>query len=306
MNFFDKEFYNLINEFKTKSIINLYTHSLQKFKSCSIGMQKSFEKFFNQFPYWGKLDIQSENYEFIYLKAKTFKKHHKDYVWLYETLSDFKSKRILYSILNNFYNFNFEDLKTVKDKLHYFDLDLLPSIKNMIIVDVGAYTGDTVLDCIKTYNENYKKFYCFEITPSVCNDLENNLKDYKNIIIKNKAVSDKIETLFLKENSHASGNQITNAGDLPLQSTTLDLEIKEKIDLIKMDIEGAEEKALLGSIEHIKKDKPILLISVYHNNKDLYKLPQIIKALNQGYKLYLRYYGGPYYATEIVLFAIPN
>ncbi len=70
-----------------------------------------------------------------------------------------------------------------------------------------------------------------------------------------------------------------------------------------MDIEGAEYKALEGCREHIKKDTPTLLISIYHGFNDLIKIPKLINSINKNYNFYLRYYGGNIFPTEIVLIA---
>ncbi len=304
MNYYDKQFFDLIENFKDKQFIQIYNHMFKKFQSFPLITQQSFEQFFKQFPYWGDLEIDCDNYEFLYLKAKTLKEHYKDYVWLYKNLADFKSQRVLYSILSNFYNFETTPLKEVTDKIHYFDLGLINDMEDKTFVDVGSYTGDTIKDLIKIYGENYKKIYCFEITPSTCKKLKENLSNLNNITIINKAVSEKQGYLYLEENKESSGNRVLESGEEKIESTTIDGEISEKIDYIKMDIEGAEQKALAGCKNHIKKDKPNLLISVYHNNEDLYKIPKQISAFCKDYKFYLRYYGGPLYATEIVLFAL--
>ena len=85
---------------------------------------------------------------------------------------------------------------------------------------------------------------------------------------------------------------------------TLDEDIGEKLTMIKADIEGFEQEALLGAINHIKNDHPKLLISVYHKNEDLWKIPKMIKEIDPAYKFYLRYHGGNVYPTEITLIAI--
>ena len=71
-----------------------------------------------------------------------------------------------------------------------------------------------------------------------------------------------------------------------------------------MDIEGSEYEALLGSKEHIKNDKPKLLISIYHGFDDVWRIIKLIDSFNSDYKYYLRYYGGPIFPTEITLIAI--
>lgn len=74
--------------------------------------------------------------------------------------------------------------------------------------------------------------------------------------------------------------------------------------MIKMDIEGFEYKALEGSKKHIKKTHPKLLISVYHNHDDIYRIPKLIENICSEYKFYLRFYGTNLFPTEIVLFGI--
>lgn len=84
-----------------------------------------------------------------------------DFVWLYENLADYKSKYILYAILNNYYNFDFISLGKVTNDTykHYFDLDILKLQQDEVFVDMGAYIGDTTLDFINSYGtDSYKKF----------------------------------------------------------------------------------------------------------------------------------------------------
>ena len=76
--------------------------------------------------------------------------------------------------------------------------------------------------------------------------------------------------------------------------------------MIKMDIEGSEKKALIGSKNHIMNETPKLLISVYHGHNDLVEIPRLIKEINHNYNFYLRYYGNHIFPTEIVLIAIPS
>ena len=73
-----------------------------------------------------------------------------------------------------------------------------------------------------------------------------------------------------------------------------------------MDIEGDEEKAIIGCKKHIIKDHPKLLISVYHKNEHFVSIAKLIDSFNPCYKYYLRNYGGKLYPTEIILYAIPK
>lgn len=307
MNKIDKNFNNLINEIKNKSLEEIFHHIKNNYLNINNELKDNIETFLNNFNYWGKLNRNEGIFEELYNRSLSLKENIDDYIWLYNKLEDYKSKKVLLAILNNWYNFDFNLLKEVKETNynHYFDLDIIKT-NNEVIADLGAYTGDTILDYFNNYGLNYKNIYCFEITDNTFEILKNNLNHYKNINFIKKAISDKKETLFLNENStSASANTLgTENTNIKVEATTLDEEIKEKITLIKMDIEGYEKKALLGSQNHIKNDHPKLLISVYHNHNDLWEIPMMVKNMDSSYKLYLRYYGGNIFPTEIVLLAI--
>ena len=308
-NYIDRLFFSLIDEIKGKDKDGIYFNMFLKFKMLPIATQLSIQQFFNQFQYWWKIEIEYDNYEMLRRKAKVFDEHIDELEELYKNLKDYKSKYILFSILNNFYNFDFEHLKNSIENIykHYFDLDLMPRLKDQVFVDVGAFIGDSVLDYIDSYGEHsYKKMYCYEISEINIEKMEKNLKDYPNISIIKKAVTDKKGKLCFDENIESSANKITENGRIIVNGVSLDDEILESIDIVKMDIEGGEYKAIEGMKEHIKKDSPILLISVYHNNTDLFEIPKLILKYNNNYDLHLRYYGGPIFATEIVLIAIPK
>jgi FkbM family methyltransferase len=74
-----------------------------------------------------------------------------------------------------------------------------------------------------------------------------------------------------------------------------------RIDFIKMDIEGAELEALKGSEGVLRRFKPKLAITVYHNFKDFWMIPQYLDRLGLGYRFYLRHF--TIHAEETVLFA---
>lgn len=76
----------------------------------------------------------------------------------------------------------------------------------------------------------------------------------------------------------------------------------KKIDIIKMDIEGAELEALKGAKDIIERQKPCLCLSVYHKKWDVLELPLYIKSLNPGYKFYMRHH--TFGIWDTVLYAI--
>ena len=308
MNIIDYKFNELVTTIKSLTLNELYYQIRSNFDKINENDKKSLMTFFNQFNYWGTLYMASNNYDEIEKKAQALKEHIDDFYWLYQNLSDYRSKKTLYAILNNWYCYDFDTLLQVEEKIYddYFDLDLVKCNNDEVIVDLGAYTGDTIMSYINNYgNDCYKKIYCYEITPQTFNVLKQNLKLLNNIEFKLKGVSDIKTTMNLvnNENSTSANTLIaTKNGDVAI--TTLDNDIKQPITLIKADIEGFEQKAIIGSQNHIINDHPKLLISVYHNNEDLWKIPKMIYELCTDYKFYLRYHGSNLYPTEITLIAI--
>ena len=109
---------------------------------------------------------------------------------------------------------------------------------------------------------------------------------------------------FCDNNGDGSSFVVENCNlDSPsLPASSVDLEIDEPVTFIKMDIEGAELRALHGAQLHIKEFKPKLAISVYHKMADLYEIPQFLHSIHPDYKFYLRHHGND--DTDTVLYAI--
>lgn len=308
MNIIDRQFNELVTSIKKLNEKELYYQIRKNFDKVPEEIKRNCMDFFNQFGYWGKLDIDNHNYEEIELKQEALFYHIDDFVWLYNHLQDYRSKKTLYAILNNWYCYDFDTTNITREYMYddYFDLDLIKCDNNEVIVDLGAYTGDTILSYLKNYGEDYyQKIYCYEVTPETFEILKNNLQEYDNIDFRLKAIGDCEGQVELVNNSvNTSANTIIDKSDGNIVMTTLDSDIDDKITLIKADIEGFEQKAILGARKHIINDHPRLLISVYHNNDDLWKIPQMIYELSNDYKFYLRYNSSPIYPTEITLIAI--
>ena len=309
MNFIDEKFFKIIEEFEVLPKEEIEKKMVLFYKFLPSNIKKSLENFFKSYNFWGTLDEVNEDFDIFKKKAQIFKEKREDFVWLYDSLKDYKSKAVLLSILNNYYNFDLNGLNLVADKIykHYFDLDLLPYCENEVFVDVGAYTGDTVLDYIASYGMSYNKIYCYEITESMVLYMKNNFSNLSNVEIRNLAVAERVGKLYLDANStSASANRVKEAGVDAVNAVSLDEDVKEKISMIKMDIEGGEISAIKGAKEHIKNDLHKLFISVYHSNDDIITIPKLIRSYTDKYDFYLRYYGGNLYATEIVLICLPK
>ncbi|NPA60305.1 MAG: FkbM family methyltransferase, partial [Epsilonproteobacteria bacterium] len=80
-------------------------------------------------------------------------------------------------------------------------------------------------------------------------------------------------------NEEKSFSTIYGKGTQSVEVDTIDNILKERVDYIKMDIEGAEQDAIDGAKQSIKKYKPILAICIYHKAEDWYKIPQVKNSI---------------------------
>ena len=307
LNWLDKKTKELISELKLFSEKEIYEHIREKLKMVPVDTQESISKFLDNFSFWGSFHPTENDFSTLERLSKFLKENSEKFEKMYQSLEDYRSKKIFYAILNNWYNYDFINLEQVMEKCfsHYFDLDIIPSCQEEVFVDLGAFNGDTVEDFIKIYGDNYKKIYAYEMTEQSMRELKERVKNYPRIIYEQKAVSDEVGMGSIKIHEiSTSSNQLELEEIGEIEVTSLDNDINEKITMIKMDIEGSELKALKGAENHIIKDKPKLLLSVYHGYEELLTLWEYLEKLNLSYHYYLRYYGGPIFPTEIVLFAI--
>ncbi len=84
--------------------------------------------------------------------------------------------------------------------------------------------------------------------------------------------------------------------------TKLDKLIKEKVDYIKFDVEGAELEVLKGARRTIIKNKPIMLVEnhLFHDARLETKCVKFVNSLNLGYK----WQSAPYHTISHTLFYI--
>jgi FkbM family methyltransferase len=74
-----------------------------------------------------------------------------------------------------------------------------------------------------------------------------------------------------------------------------------RVDYIKLDIEGAELKALQGAEQSLRRWRPTLAIALYHRLRDFVDIPEYLADLRLDYRLYLGHF--TIHAEETILFA---
>lgn len=307
INHYDREFlallYYLWDNKKERLVENMKTRLLQ-IKGVQQEAYDGFITYFKRFPLWGTIDPEEGDFQTLELRATVLKQKSYEFLWLYQRLEDYLSKYTLCAILKNWAILDCSDIAKVKSIFpDYYEPDLFSDNKGDVFVDVGAYNGDSILQYIHMYGTDYKRIYAYEISSRSCAELERNLSDYHDIIIRHKGVGAVGGVMYLNETEYTTANHLEEGktGGESVEVVSLDEDIEETVTFVKMDIEGAEQGAILGLQKIIKRDHPKLAICTYHGYDDIWKIPFMIDSICPQYKFYFRHYGGNLIPTEFVL-----
>lgn len=304
----DIEFYDLYKTILNMGYDSLYKQMVEnftKYYASETENANNLLRSYNRTLYWGALDYWAADYELIKNRAESLINNADSMLWMYLALEDYTSKEVMYHVLHNWVTFSHQTLHEMPRNQYaqYFDYDIIGGSGGDVFIDAGALFGDTV-DSFAANFSHYTKIYSYEITPSTFEKLKENMTKYKNVVCRHCGVANKEGTMFMNECEDIGGNRLGDKGNIEVPVVTLDGDVKEKIDFIKMDIEGGEYDALIGAREHIINEHPKLAIAAYHNNVDIFRLARLISELDSGYRFYYRYYGGTLYPNDYVLYAV--
>lgn len=239
-------------------------------------------RFFRKTPYYIKATLASRKLKDPILKEVTFI----DKYYLYQgRIGDYKIK------------FQGRDLKSPWLPLLRVQLRSLFLLdeykyklrKEPVILDAGSNIGTTIIYYMNQY-EN-PKIYGLEADPTLYNNyLSPNIKSFgfeKNVTLLNKTLWK--EECILKFNSTGLDNgSISNSGNIEVSAVSLDGLIEKigAIDLLKLDIEGAELEVLkaskkLGMIKNI-------YIEMEMNKDQNYEAEVLNILIGNGFKYYIR------------------
>lgn len=241
-----------------------------------------------------------------YYSADKFRENYYDgYEWAYNFFSDKWSREIITNRIRGYLGHC--ELPYVSYNEQYFEEGYMPLSDQEVFYDIGGFDGDTSETFSRCTNGKYRHIYFFEPDESNLLNAQKKLKDLTNITWINKAVwARETEVSFVSE---GGSSRCLLGGDNVIPAISIDSFRKEDEEthlsptFMKMDIEGAEQQALIGAVETISQYQPKLAVCVYHKPEDIYELPQTILKYG-NYKMSLSHYTPG--MNETVLYALPK
>lgn len=222
---------------------------------------------------------------------------------LYHSLCDEESRQVLQAYLYARYSGDVATLSRLKHDLRYlYDWEILALSKDDVVVDGGAYVGDSILEMKEYLGELPKKVFAFEPDKNNASRIFSYFtdKEKKQISVINAGLYCSDGTMSFSA-SGTLGSAISENAEDTIMVQALDMHSEfNSATIIKMDIEGCELEALRGGGNLIRENRPNLAICIYHRSRDLI---DIYKFLNKfDYHFYLRQHSAS--VEETVLYAV--
>lgn len=135
--------------------------------------------------------------------------------------------------------------------------------KNFTYVDVGSNIGTTIW----LFAGEAKTIFGYEPIPHLHATIRDSIAFNKvsNITLVNKAIGNAEGFINMLNSDNSNVVADDHKDSVRSSISTLDIELKQeqKIDLIKIDVEGFELKVLEGAIQIIERHKPKLLVELH-------------------------------------------
>jgi FkbM family methyltransferase len=191
----------------------------------------------------------------------------------------------------------------------YFPRDLYRYVADEVLLDCGAFDGDTVRRFLQARGDAFRLVYACEPDPINRARFEQWSVTFPSTTrekIRLEPVglgATKGRVRFAATGTVGSG--VDRAGTLDVNITTIDdLTAGVPPTLIKMDVEGAELEALQGARATIATHAPVLAVCVYHASNHLWQVPLHIASMSDRYRFHLRAHAE--HCWDVTCYAVPE
>ncbi len=184
----------------------------------------------------------------------------------------------------------------------YTPRDLPRYAEPLRLIDCGAFTGVAIQKFL-TAGYAIDSAIAFEPDPASFATLaERNFSIPRRLNLPLGTWSSTTQLRFSSDSSMASHLDAT--GENVIQCVAIDDLIRgEQVNIVKLDVEGAEIETLRGMQRLIREQRPALLISAYHTPGHLHEIATLIDDWKLGYRFHLRVHEQNTFG--VVLYALP-
>ena len=184
----------------------------------------------------------------------------------------------------NIFNFDYE---IKKDLL----VNALKMPKNYGLIDCGAHIGDGSIPLAHALKHNNRSdiiVYAIDPSKHKCEFIEymKKINDLDNLIVLNYGLSDKDNVEYTHDEKQVCAEYNSGCTNWSILKNHINKEkskfikldtlfdkniIKHKIGVIHLDVEGMEDKSIIGGINYISNNKPYISLEDHTNNTNMFE-----------------------------------
>jgi FkbM family methyltransferase len=227
----------------------------------------------------------------------------------FQLLADDESRQQFIAHLRFRLRLDYDALPPTAESPYFPQAIVLPLPDDVVFVDCGAYTGDTVCRFLEVQGNTFKSVIAIEPDRTNFEELTRFVKSL------DPGVANRIGVHQLALGEHEGTARFNGLGNMSAavsasgseRVTIMPLDRllpRERNMYIKFDIEGAELDALKGSGKLLTDCAPLLAVCVYHRPDDLWDIPLFIHSVNPDYRFFLTTEGTD--GMDVVCYAVPR
>lgn len=193
----------------------------------------------------------------------------------------------------------------------YLVTDVALPLRDDVVLDCGAYDGDTLRSWLKDRGDSFARYLALEPDPLTLVRLQRCVAKLPadiagRVQILPYSVSDSTGPVTFSASGLLSSSLSPGEG-VVVESIRLD-DLDRQLGgitptFVKVDIEGAELDALDGGAELLGRSHPLIAIAVYHCQDHLWRVPLAVHELWPEYRCFLRPHNEE--GWDLILYAVP-
>lgn len=222
-------------------------------------------------------------------------------------LADDRSHEILAALARYRITGLAEDHPPVDRERQYFPADLPLGRAALNVIDCGAFPGD-MLSAVKAAGHRLENWYAFEPDPanfSYLSRIAAQTGGFTSASLFPCGVGDRAGMMRFSDGA-GDASRALEGGDtedgliVPIVRVD-DVIHADRVDLVKLDVEGFEASAIDGMAQLLDRHRPRLALAVYHKPTDLWDIAFKLDAKFPGGRYALRQHGYNGYDTVLYI-----
>jgi FkbM family methyltransferase len=194
----------------------------------------------------------------------------------------------------------------------YLVADVADPIVGEVVLDCGAYNGDTLASWLADRGPTFERYVAMEPDPSSYAQLDSYVTGLdpevaRRIVIAPYAAAARPGVATFSALGTVSSFLGNDGEGVTVECARIDDILTQLDDVVPtflmMDIEGAELGALAGAARLLSEHAPVVAVSAYHRQDHLWRVLNVLAEIQPSYRFFLRAHNEE--GWDLVLYAVP-